>query len=811
MANNWNPNAPAIVGNEWIPTIGATSPVAQGQQSLVQRLRSTTAETITQLELAIGHNPAETDRIFTVMDIYPAGSEIAPAVSVVEYPPNADENVVSWTTQSGGTTNLFQSIDDALVYPPVGSDYIRMIASGVTGVYRCSVASGAFPLTARVLRVSIGVVIGMVSLGGTAFVEFNLFHQPSSTTHSPPGNILFTNGLIPNQVSYIDCGEINPQTNLPWSPADIRSFDAGDWHVRAASPNGTGTNGPIITALALRVSYIDPDNRVAVGTWRRPSGALPTIITTDDLVELSAGAWVANWTKPASGDFSFCWRWGRDKLVGGAAPIANDIVWHAAYQDLGTGGNPPGTTYSPVPGMVAAQLATTEHGLITTDFDDHLLRRNGRILLRTSTPGDSNDSQPYTMLFDGNHLRTLDSAQTIAQRITSPGANSYLGVRFCVIPPDTADATLTITVRTTAGAQVGTGSFTITADEVRALPDIGSGLRYVEGFFSTSVVLAAATQYDIRMAVSTTDDWLVLTPYAHSGDGGPSFGGTTDSLRVAGVQVADADAMLAILIQPAAPTEMVTRAVAVPRTGSGCLCTVEAVDQITVEWEATALGNAFAAYEIERLDSRAPGVWDPVGRVTSSEATTHWTDEEPPRNRPVKYRLRVMATTAAFSDWVVGEWVEADTYSAEMIFASNQEPGLTVAVEWEPTVATDFPDHDADVLVPLFGSDNVVAFMEPEDRGIVRQVRLIVSAADAPCDNLGNPLPDTHVWDPLRAISRASLPYVCVLDHRGNRTQAHVRLGNGESVYDAADRLQFHWVDATITPVGSGRPTVAER
>ena len=118
-----------------------------------------------------------------------------------------------------------------------------------------------------------------------------------------------------------------------------------------------------------------------------------------------------------------------------------------------------------------------------------------------------------------------------------------LGVRFCVIPPASADATLTVTVRTTAGAQVGTGQFQITADEVRALPRIGdSDLRYVEGFFTSAVALSAATQYDIRMETSTTDDWFVLTPYAQSGDGGPSFSGTTDSLRVAGAQVADADA-----------------------------------------------------------------------------------------------------------------------------------------------------------------------------------------------------------------------------------------------------------------------------
>jgi hypothetical protein len=144
-----------------------------------------------------------------------------------------------------------------------------------------------------------------------------------------------------------------------------------------------------------------------------------------------------------------------------------------------------------------------------------------------------------------------------------------------------------------------------------------------------------------------------------------------------------------------------------------------------------------------------------------------------------------------------------------MIFTSAHEPGLEVVVDYEPQKATDFADHDADVEVAIYGTDNVVAFREPEDRGLVLKVRLIVSAQVAPCDDLGQPVPDDEVWDPLRAITRASLPYVVVLDARGNYMQATVKLGNGESVYDATD-LAFYWCDATIRPVGSGVPTPVE-
>lgn len=802
MANNWNPFAPAIVGNETFFTIGSTDRLAPSQPGLAQGFNSTVTQTVDSIELALASNPAVTDPLFTLWEIFTQGNEDPGTLQTVEYPPNVDETIGSWTDPLGGTTNLWAFIDDAVVFPPVGTDYIITIGGALTA-YRASVDSSAFPLTARVSRLSVRAVVGLDPNRSSTIprtFRLSLFHQPSGTTYDPPGNTFVNNGFAPNPCE-VSCGEINPVTGLPWSPTDVRSFDSGDWHIRITS-TGTVACGAIVTSMSLKVSYWTTENREAVATWQRPSGALTTIIASDNLVEPDgAGGWAANWSKANGVSYLLAPRWGRDTLISGSATPASDIQWLSAYQDLGDAGNPAGISYPSVPGLVSqSNWQVGAHGEPTQAFIGSS-RRAGRFALLVAGVL-SNDSQPYTMEFSANHIRVLDSATTIAQRITAPATANYLGVRTCVIPPETADATLTITVRTTAGAQVGTGSYTITADEVRALPGIaGTQLRYLEGFFSAAVALTNATQYDIRLAVSTTDDWFVLTPYCYTGDGAPSFGGTTDSLRVAGSAVADADAMVTILQQPTAPTNQAAEVEAAPTGDDSCFCRVGFVDQTVVRWTATSLAGSFSHYEIERAYDPGNGsspVFQPVA-APDTESTAFWVDREGRRNRSAQYRLRVVAVTAAFSDWVYTDWVIPQSYGCELIFTSNAAPELTVVYEREPGVDFGFLDHDGDVLLKLQGRNYQVAFKASETRGLSKRLTVIANFGREPLNQIGQPIGLDEIWDPIRAITRANLPYVCVLDHLGNVTYAHIEILGGTNQEPA---WRYH-TDVLISPLTS--------
>jgi hypothetical protein len=815
MANNWAPQSPGALGSAWYPIQGGAQPVAEGQDVFWQRFVSTNAKTITGIRPSIEFDPTVTDPLFTLMEVIPEGSE-RPTVTSVEYPPSADETIGSWVDPLGGTTNLWSQIDNPVAFPiNLGSGYIINI--GGLSAYRCSVDSGAFPLTARVCRL---VVRAMITLdpNRTALIPrkftFSLYHQPSGAVFQPAAAEFVSNGLAPNPVE-VNMGEINPVTMLPWSPLDVRSFDAGDWHVRVTS-SASASCGAVVAAMSLQVYYVTTENRAAVGPWQRPSpGSLARTISTDALVSLSAGAWVANWAKPASGAFLLNWRRAIGRLVNPSLNVAGDIKWLHAYQDLGPAGNPAGISYPPVPGMTADQIAHDANGIPVAGFTGSS-RRAARFVLRTSVPGDDDDSQPYFVRFDTSVLRAIHSTLSVDQLITAPSTLNYIGVKTVVVPPTSHDSTLSIGVFNAAtNAQLGQ-SYTITADEVRALPQISGTLyRYVEGFLPAAAALTASTQYALRLYStdgSSADPWIVACPDT-DGNGSASFGGTTDRLRLGylGTSFTGQDVMAQLLVQPSAPTFPRSEVTKQPYSGGGGMCSAEAVDQVTTYWVATTLGGAFARYEVERITTEPGADWQPIGQVTSAESYTHWTDTEPARGRRARYRVRVVSTTTAVSPWAYGDWVQPDAYGAEIIFTSNQDPDLLVAVDWEPSKATAFRDFDGDTEVAIIGKPNVVVFKEAEAKGKRTQIRLIVHAENAPCDDYGDRLPDDQVWDTLLNVARASLPYVCVLDHRGNRTQASIELSNGESVYDASDRLAFYWCDCTITPVGDGAPSVAVR
>lgn len=796
----WNPLYPMVAGLEWLPAVPRSFPIARSQPAPGFRLRSLAAENVGGLRVGVGSNPAVTDRAFVVFDIYTEGNEAPQALSVVEHPPILDETIGNWTTNAGGVTNLFARIDDAVVYPPVGTDFIRQIVGGASA-YRCSVDSSAFPAGARVLRLSVAAVVGLAALGSTAFIELGLFHEPTATAYTPPGGIVFTNGLIPNQPVYIDCGEINPVTLVPWTPADVISFDSGDWHLRFVGA-GTGANGPAVTAAALRVSYLTVENRVAVATWRRPAGAVTSPITTDALVPMPAGT--GAWAAANATNYVYVPRIARDRLVGGSAPVANDITLLAAQQDLGAAGNPAGLHSAPPLGPPAMGLMTIdEHGQPTTTFPGNLVAVP-RVVVRTTAPADSASSLAYLRDSSTTVLRSLTAAQQVGQRITtSTGPRTYLGVRFLVAPPASTDGTLTVRVlRVSDSVQFG-GTFTITADEVRALPEIigSGGMRYIEGFLSSGAVLATATQYEVQILVSA-GTWTVIMPSA-VGAGAQSYGGTTDFARLGtiagGSSLTEQDLVITLLEQPVAPATAVATVRAQPQDGDGCYCSVTEVDQVEVDWGSTALGVTFARYEIERqVDDGASNTWEPVWSITSAEATSVWWDDEMPMDRAVRYRVRVVSTSSAFSDWRATDWVTPRSRGAEVVFTSNHRPDLQVVYEREPGVDFGFLDHQTDELVPIYGADYSVAFFDPNDRGVTQQLDLSVNFGRLPSDNLARPLNMVAVWAPLRAITRATdIPYVCVRHKNGSVTYAHVSLAQGRNVEPGNRWL----VQALVTPV----------
>ena len=95
--------------------------------------------------------------------------------------PVSDVNVGSWTTESGGTSNLYQSIDESSVND---SDYVRSPVSPSASAYRVRLAAISDPgvNTGRVLRYRVGVE-GTGSMDWVVRV-FNASTEVVSWSHS---------------------------------------------------------------------------------------------------------------------------------------------------------------------------------------------------------------------------------------------------------------------------------------------------------------------------------------------------------------------------------------------------------------------------------------------------------------------------------------------------------------------------------------------------------------------------------------------------------------------------------------------------
>jgi hypothetical protein len=839
MAGNWNPNAPNVIGNE-IRGVYAYLDKATKSPFKAMKLRSNVAETITGVELGIGPTIDTSSPLFKVLDVYNATDIVqGDSAAVFSAAPDAHgtgTGIGNWRTQAGGSTTIHTSIDEAVQYPPIGSDFIRNNGAISNAFFHMN--TGAFPLTARVGRVFIRGVVG--TDGAFRDVYFRLWHVPSSTLFIPPGDRVRTHyyGLLHS----VDLGDINPVSLLPWTPNDIRGFEAANnvWQVRITGA-GTAANMLKVHNLELRVQH-STERRVAVGTWQRPPGAAAGVglsgapgktkhIVLNALVRPVSGDWVANWSKPSSGDFVFVFRNALDRLVGGSAPRAQDVHWHF----LG-GNDRDGRVASPVPGQFAGDVvfgsaSTQVHGDVYSagPFDQPLA---GTIALKRSDGVTSDDSQPYVVRYENNVLAPAPASDThdVCQKFRAPATDSYGGLRFQVKPP--ADGSLQVTVHNYAtNAQVG-GTFEITTAEMALLPGLTNmpGYKDVRGSLSSAAALTASTLYYLRFRKLTGtpgSTWQLVRMDATSlGDNEPAtFQGGSDGYyftlgRVGLSEGSNTDQDLAVqlIAAPDNPTNVVatklsqTIALDYDPLGppAGPQCGPAALDYVRITWNSPGTYPSFLQWDIERREPDQV-TWTRIG-VSAEEGLSSFEDYEAIRNRSVRYRVRARTTDAGFSEWVETADVSIVTEKCEILFTSNARSDLNVGYTYDPEVSYDFPDHDTDELVRLSGVAFQAGFLDAINRGVTGNYELLANFIDQPVDTLGNPIGGEVIFEPIRRIVRSDydaellLPYVCVLDYEGNRRFAYVRLNNGRR----QEPSHRYLVDALVVPL-TDMPTIIRR
>lgn len=815
MANLWDPFTPISLGLDWFVGVPTNHIVGPSFDAFVQRLRRTSVQTIGTLRTRVDGNPAVSAPLYTVMDVIPVGSE-RPTVTRMVFLPNEDVSLGTlpdnvWLDASGSIVDGWDKINNAPVVLPIDNDglHVRSTATAFPVVGRFRLDMSALPANARILNVSIVAVDSVTGPAlASTFIGYAL--RNGGNVYVPPNSVFGTQ--VFGDQREITCGEINPLTGLPWSRADLASFDTpGGWELEIqGTTSASGAARSTVWKLGLQVDLVTVENRVAIGTWERPAGAIAGDV---DLPVRTVPSMAANWATPASGVHSYLWRSALAPLLYGTSPVANDVRWLLAYQSLGPDGNPPGQAVPPVPSMRGYRVAVDGFGIPIEDVDD---ASNGigieaaTLALRTTAPATSDDSQPYFIRPGLADLLVATSGNVVAQRIRTGTTGNYLLLRFLVTPPATGNSLLTVTVnRVSDGVQIG-GAFLLTAADARALPDMPAGGKYVQGALSAVANLVAGTQYEIRFTPSTTDGWVFLAPRTVAGGESASYGGSADSARSGGSVLATQDLVATLLVQPAAITNARAEVSRIELDPDG-LCGTHWREVVVISWDAyTALASAFSHFELQRYVDDGSDLWVPIKRITP-ESRTSVVDHASPRGRGAKYRIRPVATTSAFGEWTATGFVTPTAQAHEIVLTSNARPELTVVYNTTPSAKFPMLDHDGDVAMRIAGRPFTVMFVDPIEKGVGQQRTLTVEFGRQPTDGLGRPIVDQAVFEPLRRLTRAvgatedPIPYIEILDEAGGITYGFVTLAD-------ADKAMPAWrysIPVAIVPT-EGTPTVVD-
>jgi hypothetical protein len=779
---NWNPNFPDVLGNEALFSRYQSSRVWAGAPARFQRLVSTATETISSLHLSAAVDTLQRASVPTVVDIVEEGAEDTVLFQPTMLVPSSDVAINNWRTQAGGSTNLFQSIDEDPTRwysgAPAEATWIQNTVGGEE--YKCTVDAAAFHTGGALVGSRVGFVEVRAILGAnTGFRKLRVSLEIGGTVYDPAGSGLRdVHGYGATYVFW--WGELNPATAKPWTPADIANFRVGGTStLRVRAATATATQFPKVWALQLWVYNVATENRVAVGVWRRPESQTSRLVNveTDALLTVPSGA--AGWSKLTSKNYLYCWRQTVSPAAYGAV-VADDVRWNGLFQDLGPGGQPPGIVYplhssgTAPPSTVLASdpLVVDQFGRPVEAFDAGSRAAYG-IALERSDAAISVDSQPYRL--DISDLELVHSGQKLGQRVTPASSQSYLGVRLPIIPHETSTGDLTVAVhRVSDGVQIG-GSFTITAAAARALPRGQGGIRYVTGFLSSSASLVGSTAYEIRLTSTSgpTRPWIAFMPDASLGPSA-SFGGTTDGAFIGATHFTDRDLSVNLIRQPDPPTG-VAAAIETVQVGmpDG---TTRSVEHVEVTWTApsTPLGAAFFRYELERqLEDETD--WARVANLNAASLLAQ-VDRFVPRGVEATYRVRQVALDGRISNWATSNAITpAASEECPLLLTSNHRGDLEVVLEIDRETAYGILSTERDEVVTLHGVDYQAVFMEAENRGVGWQAGVIVNFGTQPVAIKAG----DRVFGQLLDIVRASdVPFVCAMDAQGTRIFGHVTPSN---------------------------------
>lgn len=760
MSVSWNPNSTSTKGLEAFLPTSKTFALDSATKCLGMSLDQSTSQAIGTIKVPVLSIPTRGGRY--ILEVFDGedgvSSADAGAVTTLTARPNEDVSIGLWKGTSGDTTNIYDHIDETVAD---GSDWIYVLISNGVNTYYGRMSTGSLSLTGkRITAVRLCAYARPYSSRSASIGQFGL--NIGGTDYFGSYWSMPSNEYVLVSTEWT----ANPSTGAPWSIADVQTFDTtNEWSV--TNP----TSGPVqIKQAWMEVDTADAaDARLAVG------------VLDDSASGLTAGAWNSvtvttptggTWTKDASGRHLYTLR---------RTSSSGSLV---------------------IPLLDGAELAFASGWRPTLDVSGYITAMGDArtevfgLIQRTTAPADSADSQPYVTQVEA----LVYSGQDAEQEFSNAGVASYGWVR-ALVKANSATLDLSVKVKKRSdNTQLG-ATLTFTPAEVAALPDAGGGWREITGTLSSTATLTTGTQYYLEFSSSapgtTGDYWSVCTLDTWGSGDAYGFGGTTDRALVtlttsdAAAEADRYDLVATLSVAPSALSGGDTAVQTLTLTDGLGLAVAE-IDYVRCSWTASALGASFARYEVARSEDGGT-TWATIAKITE-EAVEYFDDIEGRRSVAASYRARVIDTAGAAAAWVtLGSETPAGQTSV-MYFTTNWSLEDSVAFMVVPAPA--WQPLDSVALQQPYGVDGNMAF-----RGTERRLRSF-TAALYPVEQLSSTgRAGVGVFDALEDLVVQQIPYLCVMDCRGDRWLGDVLVGAETEAAPGDYTQQITVTELSRTPV----------
>lgn len=808
-SGNFNPSTPCTIGNEWFPRSRGAGVLASDMNTIGMRLVATRADTISQLYPFIAQVLGAACVAVEVYDIT-AGPPALDALSEFTYYPSSDLYVAAppwtpgaygsfngWNPSAGGAGPWYQALDSTVLTPytwaisgqPIANDELVFnffglgfdFAERFAGVFGTQTGRWVTSVKSHALCAQ------YLALGATGAFQIQPYLWINGVKYSGPKQSVDVSQGNVNVTAEWLC---NPSTGLPWTPADIDKFDSGfiggdtnglGW---VCQPTGSANNLATILQAQLIVESAPTDPRLVIGAHCvNDHGGWQQWLLRDP-----ADASLSDFTMTPGNTYLLLFRRGS-----GTGTVS------LAYLDDPNNFLPGPPDWS----TVAVELDPVSRRPV--QISDPLTPAYAMALVRTvGTP--SLDSQPYMTL---SPLDGVDSFPKLNEYFTNSPVNATYSMssHFLAASSDEygwiwilvaqvasqTDGDLTITIRD-AATNTAQGVVTITSEDLLTPRESWQriGVR-----MDPAPVLTNTTEYyfDISSTASPDQGWLVqVLEEGNEPDpqGGPTgtyrstWGGGAENLYIGSPLVAykTKTACITVSTIPEKPTGF-------DAVNLGEECCLDAIVLVWDEYTDESCGG-WMAYEIQRRNPDASTLvnshaadWFKIAYIDTSPAVVSFEDWEAPNNTEVEYRMRVWRSDGAPSDWTDSVTATTEQSCCGLTFTSNVSPDLTV---FYPDVSTgpvvrrfEYPEN-TQTFEP-FDQNGSVVYREIPNRLVTFDAHLRIRSGQAPCGpGCNNPATGagTEVFDPIRAICLAGLPYVCVKNETGDVWFAFVWTKHGE-------------------------------